>query len=171
MNGKKITSFRNELWPIVSYVPQSPFTFDGSLENNIAMKGNLNNEEKVRFLEVVNKMGLSGLLNDRNKNQTDIGESGSKVSGGQKQRIAIARSFYFRKKLIILDEATSALDDENEANLIKNLIKIKDDISIIMISHKYSSIRYCDYVYEIEDGRIINEGMPNDLFSSKKVRP
>lgn len=170
MNGKKISNFRNELWPIVSYVPQSPFTFDGSLENNIAMKDNLNDDEKIRFHEAVNKMGLSGLLNDRNKSETDIGESGSKVSGGQKQRIAIARSFYFNKKLIILDEATSALDGENEANIIRNLIKIKDNISIIMISHKHSAIQYCDYVYEIEDGKLINQGMPKDIFSNKMIK-
>ena len=99
-----------------------------------------------------------------NKYQTIIGEKGIQLSGGQRQRIAIARALYENKKIIVLDEATSSLDNETERNFVKELFKFKKDTTIIFISHRKSTLKYCDKIIKIHNGEIIAKGEPKDLF-------
>ena len=83
-----------------------------------------------------------------------LGENGIKISGGQKQRIAIARAIYHDKKILILDESTSSLDPKTEKTIINLLKRISKEISVIIISHKKSSLINCNKIYEINNKKI-----------------
>ena len=92
---------------------------------------------------------------------TNIGERGSRLSGGQKQRIGIARAIYGAPSLLVLDEPTSALDTESETALIESLQAIRGKMTIVVISHKVSTLKHCDRLLTMRDGRLI------DFFAGK----
>ena len=89
---------------------------------------------------------------------TLIGERGVRLSGGQRQRIGIARAFYKKSDVIILDEATSALDHETETLVMKSIEKMTN-ITLLMVTHRLTSLKFCDFILEItKDGaRIIKD--------------
>ena len=85
----------------------------------------------------------------------NAGELGKTMSGGQKQRIGIARALYYQKDFLILDEATSALDPKTEEKVLKNIIKyLPKKLTVIIVSHNYSSLSFCNQIYEIMNGEI-----------------
>ena len=137
---------------IIAYVPQDILILDDKLKNNIAfgIEEELINNQRV--LEVIK---LSGLNNFFIKNNSDLnislGELGVKISGGEKQRIGIARALYFRPEILILDESTSSLDNETENAILGEILKLKN-ITIIMISHRLSTLKICDKIHYIEKG-------------------
>ena len=89
------------------------------------------------------------------------------MSGGQCQRIGIARAIYKNPQVLILDEATNSLDEQTERTVINNLNNLHDNLTIIMISHRYSSLDKCDKIYQIEGGKIIRETTFKNLISKK----
>ena len=86
---------------------------------------------------------------------TKIGENGIRLSGGQDKRIALARTFYHNKDVIILDEATSSLDAETETKIVEQIGKLKSKKTVIMISHRINTLKYCDKIYEIKNQNIL----------------
>ena len=88
------------------------------------------------------------------KYDTQVGERGVRLSGGQRQRIGIARALYNKKKILVLDEATSALDNNSESLIIDSIKSLSEEITIVMITHRLSSIKFCDKVIQIENGSI-----------------
>ena len=86
-----------------------------------------------------------------NKN---LGERGSTFSGGQAQRIVLARALYKNPEIIFLDEATNGLDKKNEQNIFKLLLKLKGKKTLIISSHNQELLNICDYVFEVEKGKI-----------------
>ena len=90
------------------------------------------------------------------KLDTKIGERGTQLSGGERQRIALARALLKKPKLLILDEATSSLDLKNENHIIDTLKNLHGNMTIIIISHKNSTIEQADYVVQLEAGKIVN---------------
>ena len=89
---------------------------------------------------------------------TMIGENGIKLSGGQRQRLSLARAFYRDAKVLVLDEATSALDNKTEHDVMQALDLVGRRCTTIVIAHRLSTVRKCDRIYEIEDGRIKASG-------------
>ena len=83
-----------------------------------------------------------------------LGESGVKISGGEKQRIGIARALYFNPEILILDESTSSLDNYTESLILNEISRFKGSISILIISHKLSTLKICDDVYYLKNGKI-----------------
>ena len=94
------------------------------------------------------------------------------MSGGQRQRIGIARALYHNPKVLIMDEATSALDGLTEKAIMQTINELRNDITIIIIAHRLSTVRECDQIYLVDDGKIIAQGnfleliKKNDTFSS-----
>ena len=86
-----------------------------------------------------------------------LGTFSKKISSGQKQRLALARCFYDDKSIIILDEATNALDVETEKEIFQNILKTKNDKTIIIVSHNINNIGICDKVYKIDSGKIVKK--------------
>ena len=81
---------------------------------------------------------------------TNVGERGVRLSGGQKQRIGIARALYKNAKILIFDEATNALDEITEDAVLRTIKRLPPDVTIIMISHKYKNLEFCNRFFKIE---------------------
>ena len=94
---------------------------------------------------------------------TMIGENGVKLSGGQRQRLSLARAFYRKASVLILDEATSALDNKTEYEVMQALDIVGRRCTTIVIAHRLSTVRKCDQVFEVSDGRIKASGSFEDL--------
>ena len=137
---------------IIGYVPQVVSIFDQSIKFNVCLAENLNEEEFRRLKQSLEIVELSKMVEEMPKKYNHfVGENGSKLSGGQNQRLGIARAIYKNPKILILDEATSGLDLETEEKVIKNILKSVDDITLIIISHRPSTLRFCDIVYEVKN--------------------
>ncbi|HXA79834.1 MAG TPA: ATP-binding cassette domain-containing protein, partial [Opitutaceae bacterium] len=100
---------------------------------------------------------------------TIVGERGSKLSGGQKQRIAIARAFLRNAPILILDEATSALDSESEAAIQKALKKLMANKTVLIIAHRFSTIRDASMILVFNQGRIVGQGNHDELYRSSAL--
>lgn len=156
VNGTELNeSLRLPYRNIVSYVEQAPFIFKGTLESNIAL-----NDEAIdleRMKEAIRFSQLEKLVGDRNPSEVLISSMGSNLSGGQKQRVAIARALYKKSQVIVLDEATSALDVKTEHAINETIEVLKQlNKTIIVIAHRYSSLKQCDVIYEIDKGKIVD---------------
>jgi len=139
----------------VGYVPQEIFLTDESMRNNIAfgIKENLIDEDQIwRVLQDANLDEFVRSLPDGLN--TQMGERGVRLSGGQRQRIGIARSLYGNPDFIVLDEATSALDVETEESIVTSLNKFKGDKTFLIIAHRLSALKNCDYFYCLKDGQV-----------------
>ena len=137
---------------LIGYVPQNYYLLDASIKNNIAfgIEENLIDIDKIK-----NSIKISQLEEFvkklPEKIDTKIGERGLKLSGGQKQRLAIARALYFDPEILIFDEGTSNLDSETEKELINTIKKLIRTKTIIMVSHRLSTLKDCDRVYEVKN--------------------
>ena len=138
---------------LTSYTPQDLFLINGSIEENIALGVEKNAIDKKMIREAIIKSGLKNFVNKLpKKSKTVINSNILNISGGQAQRIAIARNFYYKKEINIFDEFTSALDEENEDKILKHIKSSKN--TIIIISHKSSSLKYCNKIYNMIDGEL-----------------
>ncbi len=135
-----------------SYVPQDPFIMDEDITRNIAFNFDKNKIDLERLNIALKQVGLFEIF--KNKLYEPLGENGIKISGGQKQRVAIARALYNNKQIIILDESTSNLDYETEESILDLLKKINKAITIIIISHKKTSLVDCNKLYNIHNNII-----------------
>ena len=99
--------------------------------------------------------------------ETIISESGGNLSGGQKQRISIARALCTHSPIIVLDEPTSALDPQHEAMITQTLRGLKRERTIILVSHRLSTVADCDRIYVMQDGRVTEEGTHDALIAMR----
>ena len=110
---------------------------------------------------------MSGLtpLVEKNKEGLDliVGERGVRLSGGEKQRVGIARALYKKSKILILDEATSSLDIVTEKKIMNSINQLKNKFTIIIVTHRLSTIESCNRIFLIKDGKLIDEGDLNYL--------
>ena len=159
VNKENIKKNLSQWYSNTGYISQSIFLLDETIKNNIAL-GVKNDGINISKLE--NALKLSGISefvkNLPNTVNTYVGNQGIRLSGGQIQRIGIARALYDNSKVIFFDEATSSLDGKTEEKLIEDICKLKDEKTLIMISHKLSSLRNCDKVYYLKDNEIKDEG-------------
>ena len=137
----------------VGYVPQDVFIFQGSLAENVAL--GCKELDRERVLQVLEQVSLGKWLQTlENGIDTLLGEAGGRLSGGQKQRIGIARALYKDIDVLLLDEATSALDNQTEKEVNETLSELKrtyEQLTILSIAHRESSLAYCDRVITLED--------------------
>ncbi len=137
----------------ISYVPQNISLIDDTLERNIALAINDENIDKKKIEQVIKLSNLEKLFNKDDKNYS-LGERGLQISGGEKQRIGIARALYFNREIYIFDEATNALDEETEKFILGNVKNFLKNKIVIIISHKNSTLKFCDKIFDFVDGKI-----------------
>ena len=143
----------------VAYIPQQVFLLDASLKNNVALGEEDNDIDESRVLTSLQQAKLLNFAMQLPDGiETFIGEGGGRLSGGQRQRIALARSFYFNRSVLIMDEATSALDNETEREIIQEIKLLKGRKTIIVVAHRMSTVKNCDRIYRMQDGKIIEKG-------------
>ena len=162
-NDKKLKDIKT--WQSqVAYLPQQVFLIDDSLRNNIALGVNDKDIDDRKIKESIRQASLNDIVEKLPQGiDTFIGERGIRLSGGQRQRIAIARAFYFDKSVFIMDESTSALDNETEEEIVQEIKLLKGKKTLIVIAHRHSTIKYCDIIYKLENGRIIETGKPDKI--------
>ena len=136
-----------------SYVTQETHLFHDSIANNIAIaKPGAAREE---IMEAAKKASIHDFIMTLPKGyDTEVGELGDTLSGGEKQRIGIARAFLHDASMILLDEPTSNLDSLNEGIILKSLKESAEEKTIVLVSHRVSTMNVADVVYEMENGRI-----------------
>ena len=100
---------------------------------------------------------------------SNLGENGVKLSGGQRQRIGIARALYKNTKILLFDEPTSALDSTTERKIINNIRTNLKDITFIIITHRILTLKNCNKIFLLEDGKIINNGTFDYLNNNDKI--
>ena len=150
----------------IGYVPQDIYLVDDTLRQNIAFgipKTDINNEKVLEAIKLSKLDDFVASLEDGL--ETLFGERGIKLSGGQLQRVAIARALYRNPEILILDEATSALDNETENFVMESVKNLKGLKTIIVITHRISTILNSDYVYKLKNGFIEKEGKPIDILN------
>ncbi len=142
----------------IGYVPQDIYLSDDTIKNNIAFALPEEKINKQAVDRAVNNAKLEDLIrNLSNGIETKIGEFGDRISGGQRQRIAIARALYTNPKILILDEFTNSLDLKTEEKIINEVNTLKGEKTIIMIAHRLSTLKNCDYVYKLDKNGISQE--------------
>jgi len=94
-----------------------------------------------------------------------VGERGVRLSGGQRQRIGIARALYKDADVLVFDEATSALDNTTEQSVMEAIGELGDHLTIILIAHRLTTVKACDTIFEMENGRIVAQGSYDELLA------
>ena len=136
-----------------SYVTQETHLFHDSIANNIAIAKPRASREEI--MEAAKKASIHDFIMTLPKGyDTEVGELGDTLSGGEKQRIGIARAFLHECPLILLDEPTSNLDSLNEGIILKSLKESAEKKTVVLVSHRVSTMNVADVVYEMENGRI-----------------
>tara|TARA_B100000767_G_scaffold257877_1_gene266104 strand:+ start:1815 stop:3566 length:1752 start_codon:yes stop_codon:yes gene_type:complete len=139
---------------LIGYVPQNIFLSDNTIKNNISLEFEDDKIDNKRIKDLLKICNLENFVSSLPKKEnTIIGEKGARLSGGQKQRIGIARALYRDPSLLIFDEATNALDFKNEQEIMEKVLKEKKR-TVIMITHRLETLKFCNYVYKIENGKL-----------------
>lgn len=135
----------NEMADISAYLPQVNFIFEDSITNNVSLTEDTDADDQEKIKRILRKVNLPFDINKK------LSDRGSNLSGGQKQKISMARSFFSNRQILVMDESTNALDQKNELEILDYLNSIKKEITIILISHNYDTLKYCDKIYKIEN--------------------
>jgi ATP-binding cassette subfamily B protein len=168
IDGKPIESWSEKaLREAIAYVTQDVFLFSDTISNNIAF-GCANASEE----EIHNAARFAGLYDDimdfPEGFNTIIGERGVTLSGGQKQRLSIARAYMIKAPIMILDDSLSAIDTRTEERILNNLRDFKTSNyqpTLIIITHRLTSVQLADEIIVLEDGKLIEQGKHNDLIN------
>jgi len=159
IDGQIITNQNSRSWQkCIGYVPQHIYLSDSTIAANIALGIDpkyINQESIEKASKIAN---LHEFVTNElpKKYQTTIGERGVRLSGGQRQRIGIARALYHNPQVLILDEATSALDNDTEKNVMNMIESLSGNKTIIIIAHRLTTIQNCDYIIELNQGKIVS---------------
>jgi ATP-binding cassette subfamily C protein len=170
IDGTELVPERMKAWRAqIGYVPQDTFLFHDTLRMNLLWaRPEATEEEMDRALELAAaEEFVSGLPA---KLDTMLGDRGVLVSGGERQRIALARALLRKPALLILDEATSSLDSENEKRIQDAIETLHGKMTILVISHRLSTIREADIIHVIESGRLVESGTWDRLVADKNGR-
>ena len=167
IDSKIITANNIASWQkSIGYVPQNINLIDDSIISNIAFGIDYEDIDKERVEKVSKITKLHNFITNElpQQYQTRVGEHGVRLSGGQRQRIGIARALYNNPKVLVLDEATSALDNETEKEIMDSIKNLSKTLTVIIVAHRIDTIKYCNFIYKIKKGSVIQYGTFDELF-------
>lgn len=145
----------------MAFVPQQPFIFSGSLEENIFFDRQFSPQEKEKIYA---DAGVQSFLPKLPQGaQTTVGEGGTGLSLGQSQRAAVARGLAKQAKLLVLDEATSALDAQSDAHIRQTISRLPQELTVAAVTHRLAGLDQYDRIYVMEAGRIVEQGAHKEL--------
>jgi ABC-type multidrug transport system fused ATPase/permease subunit len=156
-------------YDLVGYIPQDIYLLNDNIKNNIALgenEENINYELIEKSLQISNSKDFVKKL--PSNLDTNVGNRGVSISGGQRQRLGIARAIYSKSKILILDEATNSLDSENEKKIIDSILSIKE-LTVCIIAHNIKSLKNCDKIIYIEDGKIKKQDTFDNIVNEFKL--
>ena len=152
----------NDVRSQIGFVPQDPFLFSDTIENNIKF-GKENATEQEIIEAAKNAVVHDNIIEFTNGYKTILGERGVTLSGGQKQRVSIARAIIKNPKILIFDDCLSAVDTETEEKILSNLERVSKNKTTFIISHRVSSAKNADKIIVLDAGEIIQQGTHNQL--------
>jgi ABC-type multidrug transport system fused ATPase/permease subunit len=172
VDGTAITEANLRNWQrAVGYVPQQIYLIDDSVSANIAFGIRPEDRDQAAIETAARVANLHDfVLADLPEGyDTHVGERGVRLSGGQRQRIGIARALYHNPEVLILDEATSALDNLTERAVMDAVHALGRQKTIIMIAHRLSTVRSCDRIFLLEQGRVSAAGTYEELVAGSEI--
>ena len=164
VDGEAVAPANRRLWQArIAHVPQSIFLADISIAENIAFGLPREAIDMDRVRHAARTAQAADFIAEMSEGyDTMVGERGIRLSGGQRQRIGIARALYKQVDVLVLDEATSALDEATERAVMDAVAGLHDNLTILMIAHRLSTLEQCDEIIEIGQGRIQRRRRPAD---------
>jgi ABC-type multidrug transport system fused ATPase/permease subunit len=155
----------------IGYVPQTIYLTDDTLRRNVAFGLPDDGIDDVAVGRAIKDAQLEEFVASLPEGlQTIVGERGVRLSGGQRQRIGIARALYHDPSVLVLDEATSALDTATEQEVMKAVVALRGNKTILIVAHRLSTVEGCDRLYRLEQGRVVAVSTPAEMFlDAKKI--
>ena len=163
MDGKDYYSMRpEELRKHIAMVPQQVNLFSGTIRENLLL-ADPDADDKT-LMEAVKEAGLLKFVQSLEKGlDSQVGNAGASLSGGQRQKMGIARALMSKAEYMIFDEATSSVDPESEKEIWETISHLAHTRTLVIISHRMSSVRNADCIYVLKEGRIIQRGTHAEL--------
>lgn len=144
----------------IAHVPQSIYLADTSIAENIAFGVPAELIDMARVRQAAEQAQISAFIDSSAQGYSSfVGERGIRLSGGQRQRIGIARALYKQAQVLFFDEATSALDNETEAAVMEAIQGLSNDLTVIIIAHRLSTVNRCNRVFEVKDGKAVERSV------------
>ena len=158
IEGKDYCSMKPEELRIhIAMVPQQVNLFSGTIRENLLLADP--DAKDAALLEALEEAGLGAFIRSQSKGlDSDVGNAGSSLSGGQRQKMGIARALLSRAEYMIFDEATSSVDPQSEKEIWKTIGHLAESRTLIIISHRMSSVQNADCIYVLRDGRVAQHG-------------
>lgn len=173
VDGVPVNSYRlRRAWQAhIAHVPQSIFLTDDSIAANIAFGVEPKSIDMQRVAQAAQRAQIASTVDRWTAGyETKIGERGVRLSGGQRQRIGIARALYKQADVLIFDEATSALDNATEAEVMRAIDSLDKDLTIFMVAHRLTTLRGCDTIVELKDGRVARVGTYDEIIGAQSAQ-
>ena len=167
VDGQVLEGERLQTWQrAITHVPQHIFLADVSVTENIAFGVPRDDIDMDRVVDAANQANIADFIEKELLSyEAVVGERGIRLSGGQRQRIGIARALYKQASVLVLDEATSALDNTTERSVMSSLAAHDRHLTVILVAHRLSTLKDCDVIYEMSEGRIIGQGTFDGLMA------
>jgi HlyD family secretion protein len=168
VDGSALDDANRAAWQSrIAYVPQNMFLLDSSIAQNIALGIPAADINRQRLLEAARLAQLDEFIKTLPAGYDHrVGERGTQLSGGQRQRIGIARALYREATVLVFDEATNALDGLTEQELMATLGRLRGRYTTILIAHRMTTVRSCNIIFELENGKITGSGTYDGLLKS-----
>ena len=160
VDGQPVSLDHRRAWQrTVAHVPQSIFLADTTIAENIAFGIPPEQIDLERVRKAAEQARIAEFIESRPEEyRAIVGERGVRLSGGQRQRIGIARALYKQARVLIFDEATSALDSETEQAVMQSIEGLSEDLTILMVAHRLTTLKNCTQIVELGDGCIKRTG-------------
>lgn len=165
IDGVVISPHNYRAWQMhIAHVPQAIFLADTTIAENIAFGVPPDQIDYGRVRQAAQKAQIAQTIETWEKQyKTQVGERGVRLSGGQRQRIGIARALYKKANVIVFDEATSALDNDTERAVMHAIESLGDELTVVIIAHRLSTLKNCTQVIELADGKVKRSGTYQEI--------